>query len=112
MISIKKVFEPEHQYLEDEVEEDILYDEDTCGDLDEAGLSDYLDEASEWEDNDIHAEYNLLVYKYANLLSNYLSLRREHQELLKRDSETLEELLELKERYRRNAVKFSHSPLS
>ena len=54
----------------------------------------------------IHKEYDMLVFRYANLLKQYLDLQKEHMELLERDNETLKELLELKAMHRKRTVKF------
>lgn len=52
--------------------------------------------------SDIHKEYNLLVFKYAQLLSNYLNLQKDYAKLLERDNEALKELIFLKESMKKN----------
>lgn len=61
------------------------------------------------KDMDIHKEYNLLVFKYAQLLSNYLQLQKEYAELLDRDNQTLKELIFLKESAKKN-IRFGSLP--
>lgn len=54
----------------------------------------------------IHKEYNLLVFRYANLLKQYLDLQKEYCSLLEKDNETLKELMELKEMHKKRTVRF------
>lgn len=61
------------------------------------------------EESDIHKEYNLLVFKYAQLLSNYLQLQKDYAELLDRDNQTLKELIFLKESMKKN-IRFGSLP--
>ncbi len=61
------------------------------------------------EESDIHKEYNLLVFKYAQLLSNYLQLQKDYADLLDRDNQTLKELIFLKESMKKN-IRFGSLP--
>lgn len=54
----------------------------------------------------IHKEYNLLVFRYANLLKQYLDLQKEYCSLREKDNETLKELMELKEMHKKRTVRF------
>ena len=77
-------------------------------DLDNTNVGDSLGEY-DTEESDIHKEYNLLVFKYAQLLSNYLQLQKDYGELLRRDNETLKELIFLKESMKKN-IRFGSLP--
>lgn len=73
--------------------------------------SEELKEFGEYEDveSDIHKEYNLLVFKYAQLLSNYLHLQKDYADLLDRDNQALKELIFLKESMKKN-IRFGSLP--
>ena len=77
-------------------------------DLNNTTVGDSLGEY-DTEESDIHKEYNLLVFKYAQLLSNYLQLQKDYGELLRRDNETLKELIFLKESMKKN-IRFGSLP--
>lgn len=64
--------------------------------LEEETLGEYEDVNS-----DIHREYNLLVYKYAMLLSKFMNLEKDYQEVSK-------ELNFYKERFK-NEIRYSDS---
>jgi len=65
----------------------------------------------EYEDvnSDIHKEYNLLVFKYAELLNEHLQLKKKFSELLDRDNDHLRELLFLKAQNKKN-VRYGSLP--
>ena len=60
-------------------------------------------------ESELHKEYNMLVFKYAQLLSKYLYLQKEYAELLDRDNEALKELIFLKESMKKN-IRFGSLP--
>ncbi len=63
-------------------------------------------EPGEYEDvnSDIHREYNVLVFKYAELLSRYLNVTRELET-------KIDELSTMKEELKRERVKYGTVPL-
>lgn len=65
-----------------------------------------LNYEGEYEDvnSDIHREYNILVFKYAELLSKYLQVTRDLEE-------KIDELSTLKEDLKRERVKYGTLPL-
>ena len=71
--------------------------------IDVKSIEEEVGEHEEYEDvnSDIHREYNLLVYKYASLLANYMSLKKEFQDQSK-------ELNFYKERFK-NEIRYSDS---
>lgn len=66
----------------------------------------------EYEDvnSDIHKEYNLLVFKYAELLKCYMELSKQHKDLVDHDKAVTRELNDLKERYLNDKTKYSAMP--
>ena len=69
-------------------------------------LAELKEDYGEFEDvnSDIHKEYNVLVFKYASLLSQYLNISRELEE-------KTEELNNLKEELKSERVKYGSVPL-
>lgn len=65
----------------------------------------------EYEDvnSGIHKEYNLLVFKYAELLNNYLRLKKQYMDLVDQDNEHLQELIFLKAQNQKN-VRYGSLP--
>lgn len=54
----------------------------------------------------IHKEYDMLVFRYANLLKQFLDLNKDYMKLVETHSEMEKELAELKEMHRKRSVKF------
>lgn len=65
------------------------------------GVKPVNEDPQEFEDvnSDIHKEYNLLVFKYAQLLREYLDISKRYAELLDHDNQVMKELIDIKERY-------------
>lgn len=65
----------------------------------------------EYEDvnSDIHKEYNLLVFKYAELLNSHLRLKKQYMDLVNKDNEHLQELIFLKAQSQKN-VRYGSLP--